>query len=156
MLIFCGTLTGCHISAVYKRRLILHEKILRMYNETAILLEFSLMTFAEIVAHLRESGEYDEFSFLVKDTGVVDIRQAVLDGIDSWEECIEQGAINDIRCFFTKLGTTDIQGQLSYVRLAVLQQQGHIDALAPVYNRKSRFARTFGTLGGAFAAIMMI
>lgn len=156
LLIAAGMLAGCAVSDMYKRRILLHKKLLRMYSETAILLEYSLMTFGEIVEHFRTSGEYNEFSFLSVDSDSHDIRQAVLDGIDAWNSGLEYSAVIGLKSFFQTLGTTDIQGQLSYARLAALSQQRLIESVEDTYRQKSRFSRTFGTLFGAFAAIMLI
>ena len=156
LLIAAGTLAGCRVSEIYKHRLLLHKKLLRMYSETSILLEYSLMTFAQIVENLRTSGEYNELSFLNVDTCSPDIRQAVLDSIDSWNSGIEESASSCLRSFFQSLGTTDIQGQLSYAKLAALSQQRLIGTVEDTYMQKSRISRTFGALFGAFAAIMLI
>lgn len=156
LLIVAGALAGCRVGEMYTSRLKLHKKLVSLYNETAILLEYSFLTFGEIVSRLKESGEYSEFGFLNVSSECLDIRQAVLDGIDSWDACIEDSSRSNLVSFFTKLGTTDIQGQISYARLAAAHEQEIISSVEKKYQQKTSLSRTFGALGGAFAAIMMI
>ena len=80
----------------------------------------------------------------------------MLDKIDDWDCGLEDAALNNLKSFFTTLGTTNIQGQLSYARLAAVQQQKMIDSVEKLYSQRSHICRTFGVLGGAFAAIMLI
>ncbi len=156
LLIAAGTLAGSSVAEMYKHRLAVHKKLLRLYNETAILLEYSLLTFSEIVSHLWQSGEYAEFSFLNADDACIDVRQAVLDRIGNWQTGLEESSRSNLLAFFSKLGTTDISGQISYARLAAVQEQEIISSISSKYQQRSGISRTFGALGGAFAAIMMI
>lgn len=156
LLIAAGMFAGFKASEMYKHKLVLHKKLLRMYSEAAILLEYSLMTYGEMIEYFRQSGEYTDFSFLNVNAAAYDIRQAVLDKIDDWDCGLEDAALNNLKSFFTTLGTTNIQGQLSYARLAAVQQQKIIDSVEKLYSQRSHICRTFGVLGGAFAAIMLI
>ncbi len=155
LLIAAGTLSGLSISNSYKQRLHIHKKLVRLYNETAILLEYSFPTFGEIVSHLQKSGEYIEFSFLNVDTDEIDVRKAVIDAINNWDKGLESNSEENLRSFFTKLGTTDIQGQISYAKLAAVSEQEFIDSVSEKYKQRAKISRTFGVLGGAMAAIMI-
>ena len=156
LVITAGSLCGLSVSRMYTRRLLLHRKLLRLYNETAILLEYSMPTFAEIVSYLSQSGEFAEFGFLNCACDELAIRQAVLNAIDSWDVSLEESSLANLRCFFEKLGTTDIGGQISYAQLAAAQESEIIASLSGKYRQKAGMFRTFGTLGGVLAAILMI
>ena len=156
LVIVSGTLCGLSVSRMYTRRLLLHRKLLRLYNEIAVLLEYSMPTFAEIVSHLAQSGEFAEFCFLNPGCDELEIRQAVLSAIDDWDVTLEESSLTNLRCFFEKLGTTDIGGQISYARLAAAQESEIIAALSDKYRQKAGISRTFWTLGGVLAAILMI
>ena len=156
LIITAGTLCGLSASRMYSRRLLLHRKLLMLYNEAAIMLEFSMPTFAEIVSHLAQSNEFSEFGFLNCCGYELDIRQAVLNGIDSWDTSLEESSLSNLHCFFERLGTTDISGQIAYARLAASQESSIIDSLSDKYRQKAGISRTFGTLGGVLAAILMI
>lgn len=156
MLIACGALCGNRVGELYKARLETHKKLLRLYTEAAILLEYSLCTFGEIIEHLAKNDELKEFGFLNIDTHSQDIRQELQKSIDQWDSPIEDKSVNNLRVFFSKLGTTDIQGQLSYARLAAEQEQEIIDSVKKQYVQRINMSGTFGILGGVFAALMMI
>ena len=113
-------------------------------------------TFAEIASHLSQSGEFAEFGFLNCGCDELDIRQAVLNAIDSWDVSLEESSLSNLRCFFERLGTTDISGQISYAQLAAAQESEIIASLSGKYKQKAGMSRTFGTLGGVLAAILMI
>lgn len=155
-IIVAGVMTGCKVGERYTNGLKLQKKLLSLYNEIAIVLEYSFMTFGEIISRLNESGEYSELSFLNIGTDRINIRQAVLDSISEWDADIEESSRKNLVSFFTKLGTTDIQGQISYAQLAAARQQQIINNVEKKYMQKTSLSRTFGALGGAFAAIMMI
>lgn len=156
MIIAAGTLAGLNVSCGYKQKMLLHKKLVRLYSETAIMLEYSFPTFAEIIEHLRSCGEYSEFGFLYKSTDGIDIKSSVLGAVDSWDTGLESSSKSELRAFFSRLGTTDIQGQIAYARLAAASEQGFIDSVSEKYRQRAKMSRTFGVLGGVFAAIMIV
>lgn len=156
LIITSGTFTGLNVSFKYNQKMALHKKLVRLYNETAIILEYSFATFGEIIEHLRCSREYDEFRFLNAGADDIDVKRTVLRALDTWDKGIERTSIDNLRAFFSKLGTTDIQGQISYARLAAACEQDLIDTISEKYKQRAKMSRTLGVLGGVFAAIMIV
>lgn len=156
MLIAAGALSGYSASHRYLRRIEMLRGLLRMYGEICIRLEYSLMTFAELIESLREDPAFSVFGFLDVDTEVCDIRLRILDSLDSLSDRFDPASLENLRSFFVRLGTTDIQGQLSYAKMAQSRQKEILASSSPVLEQKAKLSRTLGLLGGAFAAIMLI
>lgn len=154
-IILSGAMTGNSVAVSFKNKLELQRTLQRLYSQSAILLEYSLLTFSELICQLHSSESFSKLSFLYVPDDCTDVRQAVLDGIRNWDPPDEaSGQI--LVSFFTDLGTTDISGQLSFVRLALARQTEIVEAEKKRINERLRLSRTFGVLGGAFAAIMIM
>ena len=155
MVVAAGAFGGNSIAFSFKRRLDTQALVLKMYRRTEIILEYSLFTFSEIVQSLKDCGEFSELGFLDVDCSRTDIRQAVLDGVKCWNEP-DSGSKQILLSFFRDLGTTDLSGQLSFVKLAQAQQSEIVSTEKQRLRERMKLSRTFGVLGGAFAAIMLI
>lgn len=153
-IIIAGAMAGNSAAVSFRNKLELQRTLLKMYSETAIMLEYSFITLSELIEQLRRNNEYSSLSFLDIDDDT-DIRRSLLDKLRAWDMADEE-SMSILKSFFINFGTTDISGQLSYAAMARARQSEIVERETKQLNKRSRFARTFGVLGGAFAAVMMI
>lgn len=156
LLIITGCLTGLYISDKIRHRLYIEKLLYRMYCEIEILLNCSQLTYCEIISRLVESENYKELDFLNVRADTENIRKEVLDSLEESHICDEIITANTLKNFFSCLGTSDIDGQISYVRLAEKESRECIAVLEEKTLRQCKLAKAMGVLGGAFAAILFV
>ena len=155
-IIISCSLLGKYVGLGYIKKLRLHEKLLQMYNETTVLLEYSYMTFDEIVKSLNDSPAFYEFDFLCVSTSDINIRYDMLSKIDCWNKIENEESKDNLKAFFSQLGTTDNQGQITYSKLAAEREKEIINRNKNDLMRRSKLASSISFSAGILLTIMLI
>ncbi len=156
LIIISCSMIGKYIGLGYLKKLRLHEKLLQMYNETTVLLEYSYMTFDEIITSLNNSSAFEQLDFLCICAHDINIRCNLLDKIECWDKIDNVESKDNLRDFFSKLGTTDNSGQITYSRLAAEREKEIIDRCKGEMMRRSKLASSIGFSTGVLLTIMLI
>ena len=156
MIILSGALFGETLRKSCFLKIDIHAKLLEMYNEIAILLEYSYLTYSEIINILRTSGRYNELDFLDIPQNSMDAKSCVLNNLERWCKLDEQASKQNLESFFSTLGTTDIQGQVLFSRLAAEREKEIYIATRKKYLQQAKLSRILGCLSGVLIAIMII
>lgn len=138
--IIAGTYIGFDKSAVLEKRLSTLRNILRMFDETEILMNYGAFTTGEILERLSESECFEKI--INKDSSVT--------------RCLAEDEKMLINEYFSQLGTTDLQGQLSALKMYKTAFAEKFNDLKAVKNEKCRLYRTMGILAALFVCVILV
>ena len=154
-----SSFTGLYFSSSLKNRVAVLKKLNYMLDEIMIMLRYRSATVYEIAETLAADDRFAEFEFLssIKPDGEKPFR-------DSWCEAAEKcrpfglkkrdaELICDIG---KKLGTSDLDGQISVIKLWQAEVTTAISSAESEYASKAKLYRTMGVLTGAFISIMLV
>lgn len=159
IIISAATFTGCYFSAALKKRLILLKKLNYMLEEILLLLRYKSETVYEIAETLAGDERFSEFDFLRNIDRDCDIsfQQSWCDAVYGSSLCgLKKSDIELIADIGKKLGTSDLDGQVSTVMLQRSELEAAISSAEEEYVKKAKLYRSLGALTGAFVAIMLI
>lgn len=156
LIMLSGLGIGYTLSANNKRHLKKVGYAEKMLCDIGLMLEFGALTFGEIVKHLKDTDSAGQLMFLDTDEQSPDLRADILDRIELNKDKFRPDEKSALRQFFTQLGTTDIEGQLSLVERSKAYFFGQLQKLREESKSKCRLYNSLGALGGAFVAIMLL
>lgn len=150
---------GLYFSSSLKNRVVMLKKLNYMLDEIMIMLRYRSATVYEIAEALAADERFTEFEFLgsIKQEGEKPFR-------DSWCEAAEKCRLFGLKKSDTelicdigkKLGTSDLDGQMSVIKLWQAEVTSAISSAESEYASKAKLYRTMGVLIGAFISIMLI
>lgn len=138
--IIAGTYIGFDKSAVLGKRLSTLRNILRMFDETEILMNYGAFTTGEILERLRENECFEKI--INKDSSVT--------------RCLAEDEKRLLNEYFSQLGTTDLQGQLSALKMYKNAFTEKFSDLKAVKDEKCRLYRTMGILAALFVCVILV
>lgn len=159
VIISAATFTGCYFSAALKKRLITLKKLNYMLEEILILLRYKSATVYEIAETLAGDERFSEFDFLenIKPDGDIPFQQSWCKAVYGSSLCgMKKSDIELIADIGKKLGTSDLDGQISTVMLQRSELEAAIASAEEEYSKKAKLYRSLGALTGAFVAIMLV
>lgn len=150
---------GGYFSSLLKSRVIMLKKLNYMLDEILVLLRYKSATVYEIAETLAADERFSEFGFLgkIKPEGDKSFRE-------SWQEAAESCKIYGFKKSDSelladigrKLGTSDLDGQISVIKLWQAELAAAISSAEADYSGKAKLYRTLGVLTGAFISIMLV
>ncbi|MBR7008223.1 MAG: hypothetical protein IKH90_06295 [Ruminococcus sp.] len=155
LLVLSGALCGRQFGIVYLKRLEMHKKLLMLYEHSAILFEYSMLTLEELVQRLSCIGELSQLDFLYIPDNLVDTRSYIISVIKTKNRTGSDESERNLLDFFTAFGTSDIKGQCAYARLAAERERRELIRVEESYKKRYCVLCKLGALAGAFAAVMM-
>lgn len=159
VIISATSFAGYYFSAALKKRLIMLKKLNYMLEEILILLRYKSATVYEITEALAGDERFSEFEFLrnVKADGGVPFQLSWCEAVYRSSLCgMKKSDMELIAEIGKKLGTSDLDGQVSTVMLQRSELESSIASAEEEYSKKAKLYRSLGTLTGAFIAVMLI
>lgn len=159
VIISVTTFTGCYFSSALKKRLIMLKKLNYMLEEILLLLRYKSATVYEMAETLAGDERFSEFDFLKNIDRDCDIsfQQSWCKAVYGSNLCgMKKSDIELIADIGKKLGTSDLDGQVSTVMLQRSEIEAAISSAEEEYAKKAKLYRSLGALTGAFVAIMLI
>ncbi len=159
LIIAVSSFAGNYFSVALKTRLINLKKINYLIDEIIILLRFKASTVYEITDCLVKNERFSEFTFL---TGITEAENSSFQ--QSWCNAIntsppsglKQSDLELLSDIGRKLGTSDMEGQISTLSLQRAELEAMITVVEADCERKSKLYRSLGVLAGAFISVMLI
>lgn len=130
-----------------------------MLEEILLLLRYKSATVYEIAETLAGDERFSEFDFLKNIDRDCDIsfQQSWCNAVYGSNLCgMKKSDIELIADIGKKLGTSDLDGQVSTVMLQRSELEAAISYAEEEYAKKAKLYRSLGALTGAFVAIMLI
>lgn len=159
VIISAASFTGCYFSAALRKRVLTLKKLNYMLEEILILLRYKSATVYEITETLAADERFSEFEFLgiIKPESGISFQQSWCNAVYGSSLCgIKKSDIELIADIGKKLGTSDLDGQVSTVMLHRSELEALIVSAEEEYSKKAKLYRSLGALTGAFVAIMLI
>lgn len=159
VIISAASFTGYYFSAALKKRVLILKKLNYMLEEILILLRYKSATVYEIAETLAGDERFSDFDFLdsIKPENGISFQQSWCTAVYNSKLCgIKKSDIELIADIGKKLGTSDLDGQVSTVMLQRSELEASILSAEEEYSRKAKLYRSLGALTGAFVAIMLI
>lgn len=159
VIIAVTSFAGNYFSVSLKARLVNLKKINYLIDEIIVLLRFKGATVYEITECLAGNERFFDFSFL-KSISVNENASFQ----QSWCRALEANPVfgfksTDLEILSDigkKLGTSDIEGQLSMLNLQRTELEMLISSVESDCEKKSKLYRSLGVLAGAFISVMLI
>lgn len=139
--------------------MIMLKKLNYMLEEILLLLRYKSATVYEIAETLAGDERFSEFEFLrnIKRDGDISFQQNWCNAVYGSSPCgLKKSDIELIADIGKKLGTSDLDGQISTVMLQRSELESAIVSAEGEYIKKAKLYRSLGALTGAFVAIMLI
>ena len=157
VVIIVTTMTGSYFSNMLKVRVVNLKKINYMIDEIIIMLRFKASTVYEISEILKRSDRFSEFEFLNKIDKSVSFQQSWYNSVLSYPPCgMKKSDVELLADIGKKLGTSDLEGQISTLSLQQAELLSSISSAEKDYFQKAKLYRSLGVLAGAFIAVMLI
>lgn len=159
VIILLTSFGGMYFSAALKNRVISLKRMSYMLEEIYIMLEYRSATVYEIAEALSGDERFAEFTFL---------RELAFSSERSFQQSWCEAVENHIPIGISKsdsellknigrqLGTSDLDGQISGVRLRQAELNSAIASAEEDYSRKAKLYRSLGVLTGVFIVIMLV
>ncbi|MCM1328565.1 MAG: stage III sporulation protein AB [Ruminococcus sp.] len=158
LIISVTSFAGFYFSSALKKRETMLKKLNFMLEEILILLRYKSATVYEIAETLASDERFSEFEFLgnVKPGGKT-FRESWCGAVyGSTLSGMKKSDIELIADIGKKLGTSDLEGQISTVLLQRSELETLIAAAEEECSKKAKLYRSLGALSGAFIAVMLI
>lgn len=157
IIIIVTTLTGNYFSNMLKVRVVNLKKINYMIDEITTMIRFKSSTVYEISEILKSSGRFSDFEFLYKIDKEVPFQQSWYNSVLSYSPCgMKKSDVELLADIGRKLGTSDLEGQLSTLALQQAELTSYISSAEKDYLQKVKLYRSLGVLTGAFISVMLI
>ena len=158
-IILLTSLGGMYFSAALKNRVIALKRMNYMLEEIYIMLKYRSATVYEIAEALSRDQRFAEFGFLQE---LAFSSESTFQ--QSWCEAVENHIPNGINKSDSELlmnigrqlGTSELEGQISGVKLWQAELDSALAAAQEEYSRKAKLYRSLGVLTGVFIAIMLV
>lgn len=132
------------------------KKILRLLEESEIMIRYNACTFNELIYHCRTCADIKDIDFLSAPETDGDIKEAVCNAAYCTKLELSEEERYNLRSFFCELGSTDLDGQLAIISHYKEYFKGCLNRADVEMQSKCRLYKTMGVLGGAFLAVILI
>lgn len=159
IIIAVTSFAGNYFSANLKIRLINLKKLNYMIDEIMIMLRFKSATVYEITEYLTNNERFSSFDFLgsISPESGVPFQQSWCTAVmKNPPDSFKNGDIELLSDIGRKLGTSDLDGQISTLKLQQAELESLIHSAETDYLKKAKLYRSLGVLTGAFISIMLI
>ncbi len=159
IIIAVTSFAGCYFSSALKTRLTNLKKINFLIDEIIVLLRYKSSTVYEITDFLVRNERFADFRFL---SNITVNENASFQ--QNWSNAIKttppsnlkESDLEILADIGKKLGTSDMEGQLSMLSLQRAELETLISSVEAECERKSKLYRSLGVLAGAFISVMLI
>lgn len=159
LIISISSFSGMYFSTTLKSRVVVLKKINYLIDEIMILLRYKASTVYEIIECLIKNERFSDFSFL-GNIGIDGATSFQLDWCNSLEANpplnLKKDDLLILADIGRNLGTSDIEGQISTLKLQRNELEILISSAEADCERKSKLYRSLGVLVGAFISVMLI
>jgi len=157
-IVISTSLIGIFSSDKLKNRVKELNLINYMLEEIEILIRYKAMTVYEIVDTLRQNQAFNIFSFLnnIDNNMQIPFKTSWENNIDKMQSSLSQSDLKLLKSFGGSLGTSDISGQISTIKIYKENFLKLEKDATSVYEKKSKLYRSLGVLVGAFVSILLI
>lgn len=159
IIIAVTSFTGNYFSSALKTRLTNLKKINYLIDEIIILLRFKAATVYEITDYLLKNESFSDFSFLtdIRDNENYTFQSNWCNALKTNPPpSLKKTDLEILLGIGRKLGTSDMEGQISNLNLQRTELEMLISSLEADYEKKSKLYRSLGVLAGAFISVMLI
>ena len=159
IIIAVTSFAGCYFSSALKTRLVNLKKINFLIDEIIILLRYKASTVYEITECLKSSERFADFEFLSNITSDENIsfQQKWSNAINANPPLnLKESDLEILADIGKKLGTSDMEGQLSMLNLQRSELETLISSAEAECEKKTKLYRSLGVLAGAFISVMLI
>ena len=159
IIIAVTSFAGCYFSSALKTRLVNLKKINFLIDEIIILLRYKASTVYEITECLKSSERFADFGFLsnILPDENIPFQQKWNNAINANPPLnLKENDLEILADIGKKLGTSDIEGQLSTLHLQRSELETLILSAEAECEKKSKLYRSLGVLAGAFISVMLI
>ncbi len=158
LILACGGLIGLTAAEKIKLHTKALRKIIRLLEESEIMIRYNACTFNELLEHYRSCDELKDIDFIAQDSicNDSDIKDSVCSNLQHTGLDLTEEEKHNLGCFFRELGSTDLDGQLAIILHYKEYFKGSLCRADEEQQSKSRLYKSMGILGGAFLAIILI
>jgi len=156
LIMLAGISCGFSMSSKFKRHIATLELLNDMFTETIMLMNFSAVTYPELILHLKESTLCGGLKFLDIDTGSPEIREKVLEAVRANKDGLDTQESEKLFGFFKQFGTCDLDGQIAMAKKYMAYFSDRLNTLRAESVQKCRLYNSLGALGGAFLAVILV
>ena len=150
---------GNNFAYLLKKRVVTLKKMNYLIDEIIILLRYKASTVYEISSHLSSDTRFSDFVFLqsISQTTECSFQQNWCSAVEKQKpDSLGKEDISVLCDIGRKLGTSDLEGQISTLKLQQSEVETLILSAESEYNRKAKLYRSLGVLSGAFVVVMLI
>lgn len=157
-IIACTSFIGISASDKLKNRADTLKKIEHMFEEMSVLIRYKAVTVFELIDELKNNSMLSKLDFLhiIKTDSFHSFSYSWINSIENSNCFLSQRDKELLKSFGERLGSSDIDGQLSSIALYKENFIKLKESAVDEYMKKSRLYRSFGILGGMFIAIIVI
>ena len=162
VIVFCtSTVIGILISKKYSNRVLILKDLKNALNIFEVKINFSFQTIPEIFNEISEKVK-GVVGKLFKDT-VININNKNMLAGEAWEASVDENCVElkkeDIDCIKSLgklLGSTDIDGQISQIKLVNEFINNQIDEAIQEKNKNAKMYQKLGAIIGLIIVIVLI
>ena len=162
IVIFCtSTIIGILISKKYSNRVKILKDLREALNIFEVKINFSFETIPEIFKEISEKVK-NEAGKIFSDT-VINIKNKNMLAGEAWEKAVEangeglkQEDINCLKSLGKLLGKTDVDGQVSQIRLVSVFLEKQINQATEDRSKNEKMYRKLGAIVGLIIVIVLI
>ncbi len=155
MIIFCA-LIGFTLSERVRQHCKDLKKIIRMLEETEIMIRYNACTLKELILHFYNCSDLKDVDFIQVDIDDYEIKENISQLIEHTKFELTSDEKNNLQTFFYELGSTDLDGQIAIIKHYKDYYNNNFKRLAEDSGTKCRLYNSIGILGGAFLAVILI
>lgn len=159
VIILLTSFGGMYFSSALKNRVITLKRINYMAEEIYVMLRYRSATVYEIAESLSADERFSDFDFLreISFLSGKSFQQGWCEAVKAHLPCgINKSDTELLMSIGRQLGTSDLDGQISNIRLRQAELGSAISAAEEEYSRKAGLYRSLGVLAGVFISIMLI
>ncbi len=146
-------LVGFSMARGYVQKLSDMKTLRRIITEITVMLKGG-MTLSEMLYRLRQCEEYIAFDFICVAPDSIDLRKDMIAALKNSD--MDDTTKRIISDFIIKLGSTDLDGQLSAADMTLTELDENIKNVGENSAAITKLYRSLGVLTGAFIAILLI
>lgn len=152
MLVICGTLLGANAAENCKRPIKALSRAERLCAKLMIMLEYEAPTVEDMLKRLKDSSS----DGLIVFSRGYPTREELLEAIEANEDGFYKADMRRLKELFISLGSADKDCELARTASAREYFLSREKETAPKAKHDERLYRSLGTLGGIFAAVMLM
>ena len=155
-IISSGIGAGFLMSYKNKSHLKAVEEIEKVFVQTNLMLQYSAVTFSELIEYLQKSSQTKDLLFLKSDVGSLDLPGEIMINIKENKDNLNNDEVDALLDFFSQFGQTDIDGQIMLSKRYECYFNERLNKLREESKIKCKLYNSLGALGGAFIAVLLI